>query len=53
MKRIKEFIVSENPPTNPNVGWISNKNGAGELIEGNLRLVSGEEIPVTIMQEPS
>lgn len=31
MKRIKEFIVSENPPTSPNVGWVNIKDGNPEL----------------------
>lgn len=31
MKRIKEFIVSENPPISPNVGWVNIKDGNPEL----------------------
>lgn len=31
MKRIKEFIVSENPPTSPNVGWLNIKDGNPKL----------------------
>lgn len=32
MKRIKEFIVSENTPTSPNVGWLNVKDGNPKLL---------------------